>query len=555
MSGDAQQRRLSAILAADVSGYTRLVEQDTDGTVAAWQAARADIIDPAISDHSGRIVKHTGDGFLAEFSSVQDAVRCAVSMQEGLSASPLDFRMGINLGDVVDDGEDIHGESVNIAARIEALADPGGISISSSVCDQVRDRLDHRFEDLGEHEFKHVSAPVRVYAIRLGATEAPALFGQSIAGVSTPAADKLSIAVLPFDNLSGDPQQEAFADGMTEDLITDLSKISGLFVVARNASSAYKGLVDIREVADKLSVRYVLEGSVRKSGEQVRINAQLIDAATGEHLWADRYDGTVHDVFELQDEGGAKVVSALSVQLTTGEQESLRKVHTQNLEAYELFVRAKATPYPPVPDRINAAREMFEQVIEMDPDFAGGYAGVANMLAFRTIFAHGLDSSIVERAEEMARKGIDLDPTLGWSYTGLGFSLILQGKLEDGITAAREAIRRQPDDADAHAFLGMFLGITGNSAEGVACIERAIQLNPQFVNGPYLNQLAHIHAYGGNYEAARDAIALNLERKGSHGPPAQASLVAAYQGLGQTEKAREVVVQLIESTPDFRLAG
>lgn len=287
----------------------------------------------------------------------------------------------------------------------------------------------------------------------------------------------------------------------------------------------------------------------------MRINAQLIAAATGGHLWADRYDGTVHDVFELQDEVGAKVVSALSVQLTVGEQESLRKVHTQNLDAYELFVRARATPYPPVPDRINAARKMFEQVIEMDPDFAGGYAGVANMLAFRNVFAHGLDSAIVERAEERARKAIDLDPTLGWSYTGLGLSLILQEKIEDGITAAREAIRRQLGDADAHAFLGMFLGVTGNPAEGVACIELAIRLNPQFVNGPYLNQLGQIHAFGGNYEAARDAIELNLERKGPVGPPAQASLAAAYQGLGQTEKAREVVAQLIESTPDFRLAG
>ena len=370
-----------------------------------------------------------------------------------------------------------------------------------------------------------------------------------------PAAEKPSIAVLPFDNLSGDPDQEAFADGMTEDLITDLSKVSGLFVVARNSSSVYKGqLVDIREAAAALGVRYVLEGSVRKSGERVRINAQLIDAATGGHLWADRYDGTIHDVFELQDEVGAEVVSALSVQLTAGEEESLRTVHTQNLDAYELFVRARATPYPPVPDRINAAREMFEQVIVMDPDFAGGYAGVANMLSFGTVFAHGLDLAVVEKAEAMARKAIDLDPTLGWSYTSLGFSLLLQGNLEDGIEAAREAIRRQPGDADAHAFLGMFLGMSGELAEGAVCIERAIQLNPQFVNGPYLNLLGHVNAYGGDYEAARDALELNLARKGPNGPPAQVSLAVAYQGLGQTEKAREIVAELMKDTPNFRLA-
>ena len=285
MSGESRERRLSAILAADVAGYTKLIEQDTDGTVAAWKDARANIIDPAIAEHSGRIVKHTGDGFLAEFATVQEAVRCAITMQEGLTASPLDFRMGINLGDVVDDGEDIHGEGVNIAARIEALADPGSISISGGVYDQVRNRLDCRFEDMGEHEVKHVSAPVRVYRVTPGAT-APKVEAET--GEELAPTDKPSIAVLPFDNMSSDPEHEYFADGMAEDIITALSKISRMRVIARNSTFAYKGQAqDLRQVASELGVRYVLEGSVRSGGKRIRITAQIIDASDGSHLWAE----------------------------------------------------------------------------------------------------------------------------------------------------------------------------------------------------------------------------------------------------------------------------
>ena len=270
MNDDGDQRRLSAVLAADVVGYTRLMEQDTDGTVAAWKSARSDIINPTVAGHSGRLVKLTGDGFLAEFSTVQDAVRCAVGMQESLSASSLDFRMGINLGDVIDDGEDIHGEGVNIAARIEALCEPGGICISGDVYNQVRNRLDHEFEDLGEHKVKHVSAPVRVYGIAPKAPTVNATASEEVPSISKDD-DKPSLAVLPFDNMSGDPEQEYFVDGMTEDIITELSRNRWMTVIARNTTFTYKGrAVNISDVAAELDVRYVIEGKLENLGSPHR---------------------------------------------------------------------------------------------------------------------------------------------------------------------------------------------------------------------------------------------------------------------------------------------
>jgi len=355
VSDGGDQRRLSAILAADVAGYTRLMEQDTDGTVTAWKAARADVIDPAITNHSGRIVKHTGDGFLAEFNSVQDAVECALEMQEMLESSPLDFRMGVNLGDVLDDGVDIHGEGVNVAARIEGIAEVGGICISASVHEQVRHRLDYPFEDLGEIEVKNVSDPVHVIRILIGADAvtkprrrrrgknnrmaAAALLLAVIVAVigwwvlegthirhEAPQQKvamqrgERSIAVLPFDNLSNDPEQEYFSDGMTEDLITDLSRLTGFFVIARNTSFAYKGKsINLQDVGRELGVRYILEGSVRKVGNEVRINTQLIDSTTGGHIWAQRYDGPLDNVFKLQDKITGEIVTALAQQLGTSD--------------------------------------------------------------------------------------------------------------------------------------------------------------------------------------------------------------------------------------------
>ena len=334
MEEQGSSRRLSAVLIADIAGYTKLVEQDTEGTVSELKSVRSSVINPAISHLNGRIVKHTGDGFLAEFPSVQDAVDCAIEMQTGLRTSSLNFRMAVNLGDVIDDGEDIYGEGVNIAARLETLADPGGISISGGVFDQVRNRVKANFEDLGEHEVKHVSAPVRVYKIEISISDATPS-NKSSDTKTLP--DKPSIAVLPFDNMSGDPEQEFFADGMAEDIITSLSRYRSLFVIARNSTFAYKGKpIDLKNISQTLGVRYLVEGSVRKSGPRIRVTAQLIEGNTNIQIWAERFDRVIEDIFELQDEITEAIVSAIGPEIDQAERDRAKRLPPKNLEAWEL---------------------------------------------------------------------------------------------------------------------------------------------------------------------------------------------------------------------------
>ena len=330
------RRRLAAILAADVAGYTRLMEEDTDGTVAAWQDAREDVINPRVAEFSGDLVKLTGDGFLVEFSTVQDAVKCAISMQNDLAQSSLNFRVGINIGDIVDDGEDIHGEGVNIAARLEGLAEPGGIWISGDVYNQVRNRIEAEYEDMGQQDVKNVSVPVHAYSIRLkfAAPTTP-----SASDASTPEIlERPAVAVLPFDNMSGDEEQEYFADGITEDIITELAKWAWFPVIARNSTFAFKGQSsDVRLVAEELGARYVVEGSVRKGGNRVRITAQLIDAATGHHVWAERYDRELEDVFAVQDEITMNLAGAIMPELSADQQKQALRKPPEDLKAWDLF--------------------------------------------------------------------------------------------------------------------------------------------------------------------------------------------------------------------------
>jgi len=339
----SQTRRLAAILAADVAGYSRLMGADEEGTLAALKAIRSEVADPKVKEHRGRIVKTTGDGLLIEFSSVVDAVRCAVELQQGMTernaevreTRSIEFRIGINLGDIILDDDDIYGDGVNVAARLEALAEPSGICVSRVVRDQVRDKLDLTFEDLGEQTLKNIARPVHVWRVRLGPTEA-------VRFAPLPLPDKPSIAVLPFQNLSGDPEQEYFADGMVEEIITALSRIRWLFVIARNSSSTYKGrAVDVRQVARELGVRYVLEGSVRKASNRVRITAQLIEAETGAHLWADRFDGSLEDVFEFQDQVATNVAGVIEPALQASEIRRVARKPTSDLTAYDLCLRAQ----------------------------------------------------------------------------------------------------------------------------------------------------------------------------------------------------------------------
>jgi len=382
-----QTRRLAAILAADVAGYSRLMGKDEEGTLAALKAIRRELADPKIKEHRGRIVKTTGDGLLLEFASVVDAVRCAVDVQRELAERNADvppdrrieLRMGINVGDIIKDGRDIYGDGVNVAARLEALAAPGGICVSRVVRDQVRDKLDFAFEDMGEQQVKNIARPVRVHRVLLSTQPDPS---KPVMGIATKPAlalpDKPSIAVLPFQNMSGDPEQEYFADGMVEEIITALSRIRWLFVIARNSSFTYKGQsVDVKQVGRELGVRYVLEGSVRKAGGRVRITAQLIDTLSGSHLWADRIDGSLEDVFELQDKVAVSVAGVIEPTLQAAEIRRSSERPTSDLTAYDLYLRTLLHVTARERERLQCAFDFLRQAVEHDPNYGPALAQIA----------------------------------------------------------------------------------------------------------------------------------------------------------------------------------
>src|ERR1700759_803029 len=386
MTGARVERRLAAILAADVAGYSRLMGADEEGTLARLKACRKALVDPKISEYRGRIVKTTGDGMLVEFGSAVDAVRCAVELQRGVASSNVDipeakrieFRIGIHVGDIIIDDNDIFGDGVNIAARLEGIADPGGICISDDAHRQIRGKTEVAYDDMGHQSLKNITEPRRAWRSR------PATNAEPSEVVDRPAPmlalpDKPSIAVLPFTNMSGDPEQEYFADGIVEDIITALSRMTWLVVIARNSSFTYKGkAVDIKQVGRELGVRYVLEGSVRKAGNRVRITGQLIDAATGTHLWADRFDGALEDVFELQDEVTTNVIGAISPKLEQAEIERARRKPTEKLAAYDYFLRGMANIYQGTKQANLEALQNFQQAISVDENFSTAYGMCAN---------------------------------------------------------------------------------------------------------------------------------------------------------------------------------
>jgi adenylate cyclase len=374
------ERRLAAILAVDVVGYSRLMGEDEEGTLAALCAVRREFGDPKIAEHRGRIVKTTGDGLLAEFASVVDAVRCAVELQREMiarnAAAPaerrIEFRMGINVGDIIIADGDIFGDGVNIAARLEALAEPGGICLSAAAHEQVRDRLDLGFDDLGEQQVKNIARPVRTYAIALGASSRATL----PVGAPLPLPDKPSLAVLPFQNLTGDVEQEYFVDGMVEEITTAIARLPWLFVIARNSAFTYKGKpVGVKQVARELGVRYVLEGGVRKAGNRVRITGQLIDTTTGAHIWADHFDGALDDIFELQDQVASSVAGAIEPKLRQSEIERASRKPAANLTAYDLYLRALAQSYRFTEEGADEAVALARQALARDDRPALVFAG------------------------------------------------------------------------------------------------------------------------------------------------------------------------------------
>ena len=493
MAEEGFKRKLAAILSADVEGYSRLMGEDEDATIRTLTTYR-ELMSTIIQKHRGRVVDSPGDNLLAEFGSVVEAVRCAVEIQEELRVRNAElpdnrrmkFRIGINLGDVVDEGKRIYGDGVNIAARLEGLAEGGGICISASAYDQVETKLDLNYEYLGEHSVKNILKPIRVYRIRIGggaeSSEVVSANGAIlfIKSDGNGTLGKPSIAVLPFVNMSADPEQEYFSDGMTEDLITDLSKISGLFVIARNSVFTYKGNpVKVEEVGKGLGVRYVLEGSVRKEGNRVRITAQLIDASSGGHLWAERYDRDLKDIFALQDEVTKEIVSALAVKLTEDERKSIAFAPTDNVEAYDYRLRGSEYFARATKEAVAQARQMYEKAIELDPEFSVAYVDLGWTYVSDWAFQWGQDpDAALGKAFELAQKALSLDDSLPGAYRLLGSLCAWRKEYDNSVTALEKAIALDPNDAESYAALSRTQNFSGKPKDAVELMEKAIRLNP-----------------------------------------------------------------------------
>jgi TolB-like protein/class 3 adenylate cyclase len=555
----SQTRRLAAILAADVAGYSRLMGADEEGTLERLKALRRELLDPRIAEHHGGIVKTTGDGLLIEFASVVDAVRCAVAVQQampkrntGVAAdSRIELRIGINLGDVIVEGDDLYGDGVNIAARIETLADAGGVFVSNTVHDHVRDRLPFVFEDLGEQQVKNIARPVRVYRVRDDtAAKAP-----SQPTPTLPLPDKPSIAVLPFANMSGDPEQEYFADGMVEEIITALSRIRWLFVIARNSSFTYKRqAVDVKQAGRELGVRYVLEGSVRKAAGRVRITAQLIDATSGAHLWADRFDGSLDDVFDLQDRVASSVAGVIEPALRKAEIQRASRKPTASLDAYDLYLRALARSEEEEAG-LREAVALLKAALAIDPFYAIAAARIAYCRIF--LRSHGFRVSEEEMAEpgqlatQAVRLGNDDPEALGMGAHGAIYFSHTHAVAE---SASDRAVALNPNSAWAWVARGWVL-ILGNRPEpAVEAFERAMRLSPFDPQTYYFaGGLAFAYLYMRRFKEAAEWAERSLDREPRFTPLLRVKLVACAQ-LGRIEEAEQCRQQVDKLQPGLTIA-
>ena len=544
-----QTRRLAAILAADVAGYSRLIGADEGGTLQALKAIRAELIDPTIAAHNGRLVKTTGDGLLVEFDSVVDALRCATEAQAGMAErnatmpakKRIDFRIGINMGDIVVEDGDIFGDGVNVAARLETLAEPGGICVSARVQEDAAGKLDLAFEDLGEQSLKNIARPIRAYRVATGAVPTTV---QETPTLALP--DKPSIAVLPFANMSGDPEQEYFADGMVEEIITALSRIRWLFVIARNSSFTYKRrAVDVKRVGRELGVRYVLEGSVRKAVRRVRITAQLVDAQSGSHLWADRFDGLLEDVFDLQDKVAVSVAGIIEPTLQRAEMRRSANRPTTDLTAYDLYLRALAVFYPMTKERVFDALRLFEQAIAIDRHYGPALARAA--VCQYQLVNYGL----AEEPETTRRKAIDLarqalevgenDPRI------LADSANVLAMFGEDIGAMIELVDRaltlNPSYARGWFVSGLLRVFAGQHDVAIEHIETSLRLSPRERMGSPLSLMGLAYFFRRQYEEAKAKLLLAIQDNPGH-PPAYRHLAACYAHMGQLDEARAIVAQL-----------
>jgi len=508
------ERRLAAILAADIVGYSRLMGADEVGTLAALKTHRREIVDPTIATHHGRIVKTTGDGMLVEFASAVDAVTCAVVVQEKMAERTaegtgprIQFRVGINIGDIIIDGDDIFGDGVNLAARVENECEPGGVYLSDDAYRQVRGKTSFIFDDLGEKSLKNIDQSVRLYAVRSAAfsTEASAK-APAEANKPLPLPDKPSIAVLPFQNMSSDPEQEYFADGMVEEIITALSQFKWLFVIARNSSFTYKGkAVDIKQVGRELGVRYVLEGSVRKASGKVRITGQLIDAVTGAHIWADRIEGGLEDVFELQDCVTASVVGAIAPPLEHAEIERAKRKPTENLDAYDYYLRGMASLYRWTKEDVTEALRLFYKAIELDPEFASAYGMGAWCYHWRRV--NGWTADLGQEIAEVTRLAgraaeLGKEDAVALSYGGLALGHA-SGEVEAGAAMVDRALALNPNLAAASYANGVLSMLAGDREAAIKHLERAMRLSPlDPLTFFMLSYAAIAHFLAGRYDEA-----------------------------------------------------
>ena len=527
MSEERIERRLAAILAADVAGYSRLMGADEEGTLAALKAIRRDLIDPRITEHRGRIVKTTGDGLLVEFASVVDAVRCAVDVQREMAErntrvpaeTCIQFRVGINLGDIIIDGDDIFGDGVNVAARLEALAEPGGICVNRVVRDQVRDKLAFAFEDMGEQQVKNITRPVRAFRV---VAESRPLPGPSAPPPALALPDKPSIAVLPFANMSGDAEQEYFSDGLTEDLITALTHWRTFPVIARNSCFAYKDrAVDTKQVARELGAGYVLEGSVRKGGARVRITAQLIDAQHGHHLWAERYDRELDDIFAVQDDIVRRIAAVVAPELDKAELQRSTRKQPEDLAAWDLCLRGKQLLRGTSHEANVNARDLFLQAISVSPDYSDAYAGLAQSLTQDIIIGATDDRvSMATQAVEAATNAVRCEESSSWAHLELSTAYQLLNRIDDALAEAQIAVKLNPYDAFALHALGNKSDLAGDTG-GIGLMETAQKLNPEDAQRhTHLTFLARAYVSAGDcgaaIERARQAIRRRPDYAAAH---------------------------------------
>jgi adenylate cyclase len=544
------ERRLAAILAADVVGYSRLMERDEAGTLAALKSRRAEILQPVVSKHRGRIIKVMGDGVLVEFASAVNAVACAVELQAAMDSANtgaaegqrIVLRVGINLGDVMVEGSDLYGDGVNIAARLESLSEPGGLCISASVFEHVNGKLPHSFVSLGPQTLKNIDRPIQIY--RLAGNDGPR---PAVSFVELPLPDKPSIVVLPFVNMSADAEQSYFVDGLTEDLITDLSKVPELFVIARNSSFAYKGRsIDIRQIARELGVKYVLEGSARRAGDRVRINAQLIDAAAGGHIWADRFDRDLADVFAAQDEVIGKIVEALVGKLTAA---SLKeRYRPANLEAHDLCLRGRAAWAQSMEAGVEAI-PLFERAIALDPNYAEAYRWLAISQNYAWYHMNHPMDPFRQLSMASAKKAVELDPDDSGSHWVLAFILLFERRWDESAKEFEISLRLNPNDADAWANLANLKVLEGRGVEAIACAERALRLNPH-PPSYYFWALGLAQFAAGQYEAA----VTTLRNEATYRTGSRRTLAAALAQLGRLEEAREEAKLFLAGNSNFTIS-